>query len=182
MRKFTEGFYAYAFAMAVCLAGVGVFLLITPQSRTERIPAVDYSFALADLRRTAPYQVWAPERVPEGWVPTSSKATKEKGTATWRLGFATAKRPDADRSHAMLAQSNEQPAAGFASRLANTSQVTGTVQVGGVSWEQRVREDKDQRSLVRVLPDVTIVVTGTASWEELSTLAGSLKQQEKITS
>ncbi|GAA2861046.1 hypothetical protein GCM10010517_19670 [Streptosporangium fragile] len=181
MKRFTQGFYAYAFAMAVCLAAVGVFLLITPQSRTEHIPEVDYSISLANLRRAASYQVWAPERVPAGWVPTSSRATDEKGTATWRLGFATAKGPDDKRAHAMLAESNEKPAAEFANRLANTSTVTGTVRIGGVSWEQRVREDKNQRSLVRFLPDVTLVVTGTASWEELSTLAGSLRQQEKVT-
>ncbi|MFI6508582.1 MULTISPECIES: DUF4245 domain-containing protein [Streptosporangium] len=177
MRRFTEGFYGYAFAMAVCLAAVGLFLLITPQSRTERIPKVDYSLALADLRRTAPFQVWAPGQVAPGWVPNSSRRTNDGGWTTWRLGFATA-----ERRHAMLAQSDEKPAAEFANRLANTSTATGTVQIGGVTWEQRVREDKDQRSLVRLLPDVTVVVTGTASWQELSTLAGSLRQQPKITS
>jgi len=173
VRKFTQGFYGYAVAMAVCLAGVGLFLLVTPQSRTERIPKVDYSIALADLRRTAPFQMWAPEPVAADWVPNSSRTTRDNGT-TWKLGFATAK-----RFHAMLAQSDEKPAAEFANRLANTSTVTGTVQINGVTWEQRVREDKNQRSLVRILPDVTIVVTGTAPWDELSTLAGSLRQQPR---
>ncbi|WP_440068348.1 DUF4245 domain-containing protein [Streptosporangium sp. OZ121] len=177
MRKFTQGFYGYVFAMAVCLGAVGLFLLVTPQSRTEHIPRVDYSIALADLRRTAPFQVWAPEPVAAGWVPNSSRNTNVNGVTTWRLGFATAK-----RFHAMLAQSNEKPAAGFANRLSNTSTVTGTVQINGVTWEQRLREDKNQRSLVRFLPDVTIVVTGTAPWDELSALAGSLEQQPKVTS
>ncbi|MFF5111657.1 DUF4245 domain-containing protein [Streptosporangium sp. NPDC000509] len=177
MRKFTQGFYGYVFAMAVCLAAVGLFLLVTPQSRTEHIPRVDYSIALADLRRTAPFLVWSPEPVAAGWIPNSSKNTSANGVTTWRLGFATAK-----RFHAMLAQSNEKPEAEFANRLSNTSTVTGTVQINGVTWEQRVREDKNQRSLVRFLPDVTIVVTGTAPWDELSTLAGSLKQLPKNTS
>ncbi|MET8047528.1 MULTISPECIES: DUF4245 domain-containing protein [unclassified Streptosporangium] len=174
MRRFTQGFYGYVVAMAVCLAAVGLFLLVTPQSRTEHIPRVDYSIALADLRRTAPFQMWAPEPVAAGWVPNSSRSTRENGATTWKLGFATAK-----RFHAMLAQSDEKPAAEFANRLSNTSTVTGTVQIDGVTWEQRVREDKNQRSLVRFLPDVTIVVTGTAPWDELSALAGSLKQQPR---
>ncbi|MGW0073591.1 DUF4245 family protein, partial [Streptosporangium sandarakinum] len=60
MRRFTQGFYGYAFAMLVCLAAVGLFLLVTPQSRTEHIPRIDYSMDVANLRRTAPYEVWAP--------------------------------------------------------------------------------------------------------------------------
>ncbi|MDP9865103.1 MULTISPECIES: DUF4245 domain-containing protein [Streptosporangium] len=177
MERFTQGFYGYAVAMLVCLAGVGVFLLVTPQSRTEHIPKVDFSFDVANMRRDAPYQVWSPDQVPAGWIPTSSRMTKEKGAVTWRLGFATAK-----RSHAMLAQSDERPAAEFANRLANTGEVTGSVQIGGVTWEQRVRKDKNQRSLVRLLPDATVVVTGTAQWDELSALAGSIKQQTRVTS
>ncbi|MFF5206732.1 DUF4245 domain-containing protein [Streptosporangium sp. NPDC000396] len=181
MRKFTQGFYGYAFAMLVCLAAVGLFLLVTPQSRTERIPKVDYSIDVANLRRTAPYQVWTPEPAPAGWIPTSSRATTEKGVTTWKLGFATAGRPGATRSHAMLAQSDEKPPAEFANRMANTSEVTGSVQINGVTWEQRFREDKNQRSLIRLLPEATVVVTGTAQWDELSALAGSLKQQAKAT-
>ncbi|MGV9328084.1 DUF4245 domain-containing protein [Streptosporangium sandarakinum] len=176
MRRFTQGFYGYAFAMLVCLAAVGLFLLVTPQSRTEHIPRIDYSMDVANLRRTAPYEVWAPSQVPAGWIPTSSRTAQEKGTTTWRLGFATAR-----RSHAMLAQSNEKPAADFASRMANTTEVTGNVQIGGATWEQRFRKDKNQRSLVRLLPDATVVVTGTAQWDELTTLAASLKQQPKPT-
>lgn len=177
MQKFTQGFYGYVVAVLVCLAGVGVFLLVTPQSRTERIPKIDFSMDVANMRRAAPYQVWSPDPVPAGWIPTSSRATDEKGVATWKLGFATAK-----RFHAMFAQSDEKPAAEFANRMANTSEVVGNVQIDGVTWEQRLRKDKDQRSLIRLLPDVTVVITGTAQWDELSTLAGSLKQQSKVTS
>ncbi|MFJ2028883.1 DUF4245 domain-containing protein [Streptosporangium sp. NPDC087985] len=172
MERFTQGLYGYAIAMLVCLAGVGVFLLIAPQSREEHIPQVDFSIDVANMRHSAPYQVWSPDPVPAGWIPTSSRMTSEKGVVSWRLGFATAK-----RSHAMLAQSDEKPAAEFANRMANTSEVVGSVQIGGVTWEQRLRKDKDQRSLVRLLPDVTVVVTGTAQWDELSALAGSIKQQ-----
>ncbi|GAA3095015.1 DUF4245 domain-containing protein [Streptosporangium carneum] len=182
MRRFTEGFYGYAFAMLVCLAGVGAFLLVAPQSRTEHIPSVNFSIDLANMRREAAYQVWSPEPVQPGWVPTSSRRTEAKTpdgktAVTWKLGFATAK-----RLHAMLAQSDERPAAEFANRMANSSTVVGSVQINGVTWEKRFREDKNQRSLIRFLPDTTVVVTGSAPWEELSALAGSLKQQPRITS
>ncbi|GAA1269129.1 hypothetical protein GCM10009677_22090 [Sphaerisporangium rubeum] len=168
MRRFSEGFLGYALAVLFCLAIVGLFLLITPQSRTEHIPRVDYSMTLAQLRRTAPYEVRAPEPVPANWVPNSS-TLDPGGHTTWRLGFATA-----DRSHALLAQSDE-PAASFASRMANSDRTTGTRQINGVTWQERVRPDKNQRTLVNVQPDVTIVVTGQADWQELTTLAASLR-------
>ncbi|MEV8630115.1 DUF4245 domain-containing protein [Streptosporangium sp. NPDC051023] len=181
MRRFTEGFYGYAFAMLVCLAGVAVFLLVTPQSRTEHIPKIDFSIDVANMRRAAPYQVWSPDPVLPNWVPTSSRKTDGKSadgkpTVTWKLGFATAK-----RAHALLGQSDEKPQAEFANRMANTDQAGGSIQINGVTWEKRFREDKNQRSLIRFLPDVTLVVTGTAQWDELSALAGSLKQQTKLT-
>ncbi|MFC4587355.1 DUF4245 domain-containing protein [Sphaerisporangium corydalis] len=170
MRRFTEGFYGYAFAVLVCLALVGVFLLIAPQSRQEHIPRVDYSMTLAALRRAAPYEVRAPEPVPADWVPNSSTVDQRK-YVTWRLGFATAR-----RSHAMLAQSDE-PGPEFANRLANTDKVTGHRQINGTAWEERFRPDKKQRSLVSVQPGVTVVVTGLADWDELTQLAASLKAQ-----
>ncbi|WP_344950710.1 DUF4245 domain-containing protein [Sphaerisporangium flaviroseum] len=175
MRRFTEGFRGYVFAVLFCLALVGIFLLITPQSREEHIPRVDYSMTLADLRRTASYEVVAPEPVPANWVPNSSNVDRN-AYVTWRLGFATAK-----RSHAMLAQSDE-PGAQFANRLANTDKVSGSRQINGETWQERFRPDKKQRSLVRLQPGATVVVTGLADWDELAQLAGSLKPQPKTTS
>ncbi|MGN9840804.1 DUF4245 domain-containing protein [Nonomuraea sp. H19] len=173
MQRFTQGFYGYAVALFVCLAGVGLFLLVTPQSREQHIPRLDYSITVANFGHAVPYGVWAPQRDPAGWVPNSNRIAKgENGAQVLYLGFATAK-----QQHAMFAQSNEQPAAEFANRMANTDKAVGTQQVGGVTWEQRYREDKNQRSLVRVLPDVTLVITGTADWPELAELAGTLRQR-----
>ncbi|GAA5084044.1 hypothetical protein HNP84_003754 [Thermocatellispora tengchongensis] len=175
MERFTQGFLGYAVAMAVCLLGVGAFLFVTPTGDSEHIPSVDYSIDAINARNAAPYQVWVPEATPKDWVPTSSRLTGQ-GVVTWRLGFATAA-----RSHAMLAQSNEQPAGEFVNRMANTSTAVGTQQIGGVTWERRYREDKNQRTLVRILPDVALVVTGQADWPELATLAASLRQQPAST-
>ncbi|MFC4058359.1 DUF4245 domain-containing protein [Planomonospora corallina] len=196
MQRFTEGFRGYVAAVLICLLGVFVFLLVTPQSREERIPRIDYSMDVAAMRREAPYPVWAPEpAAPAGWIPTSSRKTPETGArtpepdatdsgrepVTWRLGFATTVDPEVGRRrHAMLAQSDEQPAAEFANRMANTDKVAGTVQIAGATWEKRYREDKDQRSLVRFLSGSTVVVTGTAGWDELTAFAGSLKEQARI--
>ncbi|RCG31351.1 DUF4245 domain-containing protein [Sphaerisporangium album] len=174
MGRFTQGFYGYAFALLFCLALVGIFLLITPQSRTPHIPRVDYSLTVSNLRRAAPYEVRAPEPVPAGWTPNSSEVDQDK-YVTWRLGFATAK-----GSHALLAQSDE-PGQEFANRLANSDKVIGSRQIGGQTWQQRFRQDKNQRTLVSLQPGVTVVVTGLADWDELTQLASSLKAQPRLT-
>jgi hypothetical protein len=169
VQRFMQGFLGYAVALAVCLAAIGLFLFVTPAGEPH-IPRIDYSIDLANASRSASYQVLAPTAPPKGWVPTSSRLVTAKGTVTWRLGFATA-----SSSHAMLAQSDERPPTGFANRMANTDKVAGTEQIGGVTWERRVREDKNQRSLVRVLPGSAVVVTGQADWPELVALAADLR-------
>ncbi|MEV0591615.1 DUF4245 domain-containing protein [Nonomuraea cavernae] len=175
MRRFTEGFYGYAVAVFVCLAAAGLFLLITPQSREQHIPRLEYSITVANFGHSVPYGVWAPAKDPAGWVSNSNRITKgENGAQVLSIGYATAK-----REHAMFVQSDERPAAAFAGRMANSERVVGTEQVGGQTWERRFREDKDQRSLVRMLPEVTLVVTGTADWPELAELAASLQQRPR---
>ncbi|MEV3983180.1 DUF4245 domain-containing protein [Nonomuraea sp. NPDC049758] len=175
MRRFSQSFYGYAVALFVCLAGVGLFMLVAPQSREEHIPRLDYSITVANFGHGVPYQVWSPQKDPAGWVPNSNRIAKgENGAQVLYLGYATA-----ERQHAMFAQSDEKPAAEFANRMTGIAKPSGSQQVGGVTWEKRFREDKNQRSLVRVLPDVTLVITGTADWPELTELAGLLQQRAK---
>lgn len=173
MRRFTQGLYGYVFALLVCFAGVGLFLLVATPSSTEHIPRVDFSVDAGNAARAAEFPIEVPKAVQPDWVPTSSRLTTDKGVVTWRLGFATGK-----RMHAMLAQSNEQPPAGFANRMANTETPAGTAVINGATWEKRFREDKDQRSLVRVLDGRTVVVTGSADWPELGALAASLVERD----
>ncbi len=177
MRRFTEGFHGYAVALFICLGAVGLFLLVTPQSGKEHIPKRDYSITVANFSRAVPYQVWAPVKDPEGWVPNSNKiATGESGARVLNLGYATAA-----REHAMVIKSDEKPPAGFANRMANSDKVVGTEQINGRSWERRFREDKNQRTLVLALPETTVVVTGTADWPELTELATALQQRPRPT-
>ncbi|HEX4816244.1 MAG TPA: DUF4245 domain-containing protein [Nonomuraea sp.] len=175
MRRFTQGLYGYAVALLVCLAGAGLFLLAAPSGGEGHVPRREYSITVANFAHTVPYAVWAPRQDPPGWVPNSNKIAKgESGAQALFLGYATA-----EGEHAMFVQSDERPAAGFASRMANTDKAMGSQQVGGVAWERRYREDKKQRSLVRVLPDVTLVITGTADWPELARLAATLEPRPR---
>jgi len=139
------------------------------------VPEVNYTIDLANARRRAAYDVWAPSPLPANWIANSSRMPADTEYVTWRLGFATAQ-----RRHAMLAQSDERPAAEFANRMANSDKSVGTVEIAGATWEKRERPDKNQRTLIRFLDGATVVVTGSADWDELTTLAASLKPHPRI--
>jgi hypothetical protein len=164
--------------MAACLVLVGAIYLITPRSHKELLPTFDYSSQQWAMVQDAPYPVWAPEGLPPGWRATSSRVHGldggGKGPVSWHLGFVTP-----GKEYAALEQSNEK-ASDYVPRMTNNRKPNGTMQVGGVTWDTYYRKDKKANSLARTLPDgVSLVVTGTASYQELAVLAGSLKVQHK---
>lgn len=176
-RRLMSGLPGYAVAMLCCLAIAGLVLLITPRRNQNAVLRVDYGGDLAGLVVVAPYPVWAPEGLPAGWYPTSSRLTGTTGgPLAWHLGFYTP-----GKQYAAVEQSDERPGdrGGFVDRMTSQGRPDGTVIVAGAPWDRTFRKDKDQRSLVRRLPGVTLVVTGTASYDELAVLAGSLRRQPK---
>ncbi|MBC6467120.1 DUF4245 domain-containing protein [Actinomadura alba] len=173
-KRLTTGIGGFSMAMLACLAMVGVIVLITPSSDKETLPTVDYAPHTRVLLIAAPYTSYVPSGLPARWRPTSSRVTGERGKEpiAWHLGFVTP-----TDEYAALEQSDERPDV-FIGRMTNRNQRVGTQQIAGASWDRYFREDKRQRSLARRLPDVTLVVTGTASYEELAVLAGSLRPQK----
>lgn len=173
-KRLTTGFSGYLMAMAACFALVGVIVLITPRDERERLPIVDYQGHALALRASAPYTSHTPQGLPAGWRPTSSRLTGATGggPVSWHVGFVTP-----SDEYAALEESDENADA-FIARMTNRKVATGVQQVSGAPWQRYYREDKKQRSLVRRLPGVTLVVTGTASYDELAVLAGALRPQQ----
>ncbi|TDD82550.1 DUF4245 domain-containing protein [Actinomadura rubrisoli] len=177
-KRLTTGLGGFTMAMGACLLLVLAIFLITPRNNEEILPTVDYSSQLWAMRNEAPFTAYAPEGLPPGWRPTSSRLTGldagGKKPVAWHLGFVTP-----GDEYAALEQSNER-AAEFIRRMTSSSTPLGTQQVGGITWNKSFRKDKKANSLTRTLPDgTTLVVTGTATHEELAVLAASLKPQPK---
>lgn len=177
-KRLTTGLGGFALAMAACMLLVVAIYVVSPRGDKEALPTVDYGSQLWAMRGDAPYTVFAPEGLPAGWRPNSSRLHGlESGGAepvAWHLGFVTP-----SDEYAALEQSNEK-ASEYVPRMANSSKPTGTQQVNGVTWTKYHRKDKKANSLARTLPNgVSIVVTGTASYQELAVLAASLKPQSK---
>jgi Protein of unknown function (DUF4245) len=180
-KRLTSGVGQFALAIGACLALVGVIMLVTPRTDEQTLPKVDAGSAAEAMRLTAPYVSYAPAGLPAGWRTTSSRLSGDRGTVAWHLGGLTP-----SDQYAALEESNERPAAAFVTRMANVDplnpkNLVGTRQITGATWNEYHRPDKRQNSLVRKLPTVTLVVTGTASYDELSVLAASLRPQLKPT-
>lgn len=176
-KRLTTGLGGFTLAIAACLLIVAAIWAITPRGTKEVLPTVDYGSQLWAMSKDAPYTVHAPQGLAPGWRPTSSRLHGLEGggqPVAWHLGFVT----PADE-YAALEQSNE-PAAKYVPRMTNSKNAIGTQQIAGATWTKYYRKDKKASSLARTLPDgVSLVVTGTASFEELAVLAGSLRPQPK---
>ena len=176
-KRLVSGVPSFIMAMLACLALVGLVVLITPQRNEGALPRADYRGDLSGLTAIAPYQVQAPQGLAPQWYPTSTRLSGSSGgPVSWHLGFYTPA-----KEYAALEEGNETPdgPGHFVDRMTSQGRADGTAQIVGATWARTFRPDKKQRSLVRRLPGLTLVVTGTASYEELAVLAGSLRPQPK---
>lgn len=159
-------------SIVVCVLLTALVVVLTPRRSDIPGPAVAYRGDAARLRAAAPFPTYAPGTLPGSWWPVASRLTGvHDPPLAWHLAFVLP-----GGGQAALEQSDENSAA-FASRMANVAAVSGHQRIDGVDWERRFREDKDQRSLVRRAGPLTLVVTGTASWSDLTLLARSLRTQ-----
>jgi len=156
-------------SMVVVLVVVGAILLVTWRPQPEAIRSVDATEALTAARATAGYPVLFPEDLPQGWVVTSARwdlPLEAEPDPAWHLGFVTP-----EEAYAQLGQSATTNPAYLAGQT-DTGQPTGDEVDGWQRWESSGADPT--RSLVRVAEGVTIVVSGTASWEALVDLAQRL--------
>lgn len=171
-QRLGGGVRRYAVAALICFGLVGALRLVSLiAAEEEQLPRVDTGRAAARLQAVAGYRPYAPHGLPAGWLATSSRitGTRAAGPVAWHLGYLTAR-----GEYAALEQSDEDPAT-FVPRMTNRDRPVGTRQVAGATWEQYHRPDKKQYSLARRFTGVTIVVTGTASYQDLATLAAALR-------
>lgn len=162
---------APATAGAICAGLVGLIWLVVVLPNGRAAPRADVARQAAAFRARAPYQTYVPQGLPAGWLATGSRitGTPANGPVAWHLGYLTP-----SGAYAALEESDERPG-GFVPRMANRDRPIGTQQVAGATWDRYYRPDKKQYSLARPLPGVTLVVTGTASYDELAVLAASLR-------
>ena len=160
--------------MVRSLAVVAVIIvplwLLIPHHTHQHVTVIDYSAALSETRRVSTLPVLAPAGLPARWRPTSVSSSGGSGQpVTFHLGYVT---PAGD--YAALEES-DRPAAGYLVSLeGKTPTLLTPVRVGPTSWRQ-VRGTDGRLALVAPPAPMTVVVKGTASLAELTSLAASLR-------
>ena len=163
-------------SLGVVVLIAGALVLLAPRADRAPVTVVDYRPQLAVARSEAPYPVLGPAGLPADWRSTSVRLRGASGVTTWHIGFVTP-----DDEYAAVEQSDG-PAAAFVRDVTGQGRPAGSVELAGQTWQRYDPGDADQRSLVRPAvsgggsPDAaSVVVTGSAEWAELETLARSLR-------
>ena len=160
-------------SLALVILAVAVVLLLTWRPQPEAVKVVDPTPVLIEARIEAPYPVLYPGDLDSAWRPTSARWEVTPASApdpAWHVGFVTP-----DDAYAQIGQSASESAA-FVIEQTDGGEV---ISVGGEwqRYESRGPEGEQTRSLVRIVGGVTVVISGTASWDELTLLADRLSPE-----
>jgi len=159
---------------------IPVVLIITFFSRNLKdypVQVVDWQPVLAQAQKAAPYQVLAPEGLPETWratqatwVPKGETYLNDQASVRnlWQLGFL-----DPDNVFISVNQGDAQPEA-FVTGLTRDGLADGASQIGDQTWVRYVSPDERTRSLVLTSPKVTTIVVGDTTYEALEAFARTL--------
>jgi hypothetical protein len=156
-------------SMAVVLALVGLIMLVSWRPQPEAVKVVDVLPAVTLASMQATFPVAAPTGLSDGWRPTSArwKPTAKSGSApVLHIGFVT----PAD-AYAQVTQSVTDTA-GYVDEQTDGGLPMGQSTIAGTTWQRL--EGIDRRSLLLRGDGVMTIVSGGASWDELTTLAASL--------
>ncbi|WP_225842850.1 DUF4245 domain-containing protein [Streptomyces albus] len=159
----------------IVLAAWVIYLFVPHDESKDPVKPVSYRVELASARRAAPYPVAAPQGLPKEWRATSVRYTADGPTgAAWHLGFMTP-----DNEYAAVEQSDDERPGRFIDEVTQGAEKTGkTQQAGGTEWTRYTGSKYD--ALVAKSEDgkSVTVVTGTATFQQLGTLAGSLELKQ----
>ena len=156
------------------LAVVGVVIvplwLLIPHHSKQKVTVVDYSTALSQARRLTPHHIVAPQFLPATWRPSNVTTSGGNGKpVVFHLGYVTP-----TNQYASLDESDGDVDAFLQSLLGKKPSPLADVHVGAADWRSR-RGTDGRVALVSPSSPVTVVVKGTASVAELTTLAASLR-------
>jgi len=156
--------------LVICLVLVGWSAL--KYNGGDPVREVDTTSAERAVAELAGYPVLVPRGLPEGWRPTSVRTDAGAASAgdpvTLQIGWYTPA-----EEYAGYVISDDADAEALTAVLDDATD-DGTEQVAGQTWERRTAPN-GETALTRTEGDATLLVTGSASDEELTTLAASLQ-------
>jgi len=156
---------------------VVITIIFTNTPNDHPVKEVDWKPVLAKAREEAPFEVLAPENLPNGWRATRVNWVPQgkpylNGEASprnlWQIGFLTP-----DDAFIDLNQGDARPQE-MVDQQSREGTADGSSVVGGKTWQRLISPDGRSRSLVLVNPNSTVVVTADLPYEALEAYASTL--------
>lgn len=151
------------------------WLALTNEKPTATIEKIDWQPVASRAAEEAPFEVVAPEQVPQGWVPNrvvwSSPQNPQEGAPGgnyWMLGLMNPDEIFVQLNQSDLAEGQIVP------RLTRDGVGEGSMDINGKQWQQYVSLDDRTRSLVLFGDGVTTIIVGDTGYDELALLAKAL--------
>ncbi|MFJ3333957.1 DUF4245 domain-containing protein [Streptomyces sp. NPDC086766] len=150
------------------IAAAVIYVFVPHDDHAPEVKRVDYRVELLTARRAASYPVAAPEGLPGGWKATSVRFQGDQNDA-WHLGFQ-----DPHGEYVAVEQSTQKRSV-FLQEASQGGHASGTKQrIGGRTWT-RYTGGRYDALVLEGTKGSTTVVTGTASFAQLTTMAQALK-------
>lgn len=158
-------------SMAVVGAFVAFLFLIVLRPTPDPVRVVDVTSAVAVAKISDAFPVSVPVGLPSGWRATSARFTPgpTPDTGNWFNGYV-----NPEGQFVAVAQ-QDYSIPDFIKDQTQGGTEDGTVVIAGQEWVRYVNSAKGERALVRTTPELTTVVVGTVSYEELAAFAGTLQ-------
>lgn len=152
---------------------VAVLIALVPRVSNVSQPPVDVPAAAIGVVRETGWPISQPEGLPEGWKATSVRYVRSTDSLmTWHAGYQS------PAGNYVALEQTRGATNGWVEAQTNRARVTGEVDAAGKTWVKYERTPKIQRSLLWRAPseaEVTTLITGTGTFEELSAFATALR-------
>jgi hypothetical protein len=165
------------YALLVCVGLVAAIVFLVPRSEGSLLQDVDFAKVAADAQPSMPIPLAVPV-VPEGWTSNAAEIRTSTGDdiVSWYIGLITPEKQYIGITQALDANPtwlNDQVASGRASSVVSIDGVewdvydnrTSSTDVGNVEYALTTESGRS-----------TYVVFGTATPEEIATVAGALSE------
>ena len=175
-RQATAGDMIRSLAL-ILIPLVVITIIFTNTPNDHPVKQVDWQPVLANAREEAPFEVLAPENLPNGWratrvnwVPQGKPYLNGEASARnlWQIGFLTP-----DDAFIDLNQGDLRPQE-MVDQQSRDGTADGSSVVAGKTWQRLISTDGRTRSLVLTSPNSTVVVTADLPYEALEAYASTL--------
>jgi hypothetical protein len=160
-------------SLLAVLGMVAVLILLVPRVNSVSGPPVDIHATAVDVQKRTQWPIVEAVGLPDGWTPTSARYVRTTdGFMTWHAGYQL---PDGTY---VAVEQTQDPNQAWVEAQTNRAPKAGTVEAAGRTWTSFVRDTKVQNSLLddpKTNGDLTTLVTGTATLEQMAEFAGYLK-------